>query len=187
MPNPRLAGRYAKSLIDLATERGILEEVNKDVEYLQMLMKLSSEFGQVLSSPIIKAEKKAAVLKALTKDKISVTTSSFFDLLLRKNRESVLPEIVLAFKEQYNVIKGINKVKLITAHPVSEAVKETLLNKLTVEAGLTNIQLEMKVDESLIGGFVLEYNNNFINATVKNDLDVIRKSFLRNDYIFNIR
>ena len=187
MPNPRLASRYAKSLIDLAAEKGILEDVNKDIVYLQALIDSSKEFCMVLSSPIIKEEKKLAVLKAVTKGKITNVTELFFDLLMKKNRESVLPEITTAFREQYNVLKGINKVKLVTAQPASEAMKAAILNKLTVEAGLTNIQMETKVDENLIGGFILEYNNNVVNASVRHDLEQIKKSFLRNDYIFNIR
>ena len=187
MPNPRLAGRYAKSLIDLAIERGILEDVNDDVEYILALLKLSSELGRVLSSPIIKEEKKLAVLTALTQGKITATTSSFFGLLLRKNRENALPEIAHAFKDQYNEIKGITKVKLVTAHPATEELRAGLLKKLAAEAGLNNIELELKVDESLIGGFVLEYNNKIVNASIKNELEQVKKSFLRNDYIFNIR
>jgi F-type H+-transporting ATPase subunit delta len=187
MPNPRLAGRYAKSLIDIAVERGILEDVNKDIEYLQAVIDSSKEFCTVLSSPVIKEEKKLAILKAVTKGKITSTTEAFFDLLMKKNRENVLTEITIGFREQYNVIKGINKVKLVTAQPISEDVKAAILNKLTVDAGLTNIEMETKVDESLIGGFILEYNNNIVNASVLHDLLQIKKSFLRNDYIFNIR
>ena len=39
MPNPRLASRYAKSLIDLAIEKGQLEEVFEDMQWLQNLFR----------------------------------------------------------------------------------------------------------------------------------------------------
>lgn len=187
MLNPRVAMPYAKSLISLAVEKGKLDEVNKDIEYLKELMRISPEFKMVLSSPVIKADKKVTILGAVTNGKIGTITSGFFQLLLRKSRENVLPEIVTAFKEQYNVIMGINKVVFKTPHPISDAQKAMVIKKLTEETGMTNIELETKVDESLIGGFILEYDNKVVDASLKYDLKTIRKSFLRNDYIYNIR
>src|SRR5205085_64466 len=125
MLNPRLAGRYAKSLIDLAVERNQLEEVYKDMQYLQAVCKASREFVSLLKSPVISIEKKSNALKAMTVGKISDMTASFNVLLVSKNREFYLPEIVDAFIEQYNAIKGIHKVRLTTASPVSEDVKKS--------------------------------------------------------------
>ena len=187
MLNPRVALPYAKSLIDLAIEKGKLDEVNKDIEFLAELMKISPEFRTVLKSPVIKANKKVMILGAVTKGKIGPITTGFFQLLLNKSRENVLPEIVTSFKDQYNTFMGINKVTFITPQPISDEQKEIVIKKLTAETGMSNILLETKVDESLIGGFVLEYDNKVIDASIKFDLHTIRKSFLRNDYIYNIR
>ena len=187
MPNPRLATRYAKSLIDIAVEKGQLEQVNSDVEFLQAVIKSSVEFRNLLISPIIKANKKVVILAAVTKGNIGPITNGFCELLLTKSRENVLPEIVFAFKEQYNVIKGIHKVRFTTAQPISDSLKTTLVSKLSADSGLQNIELETKVDESLIGGFVLEYNNNLVDASIARDLRDIKKQFLQNDFVMKIR
>jgi len=187
MPNPRLATRYAKSLVDLAVEKGQLEAVNKDVEFLRDLIKISPEVRIVLNSPVIKADKKVLILSAVTKGKLGVLTTGFFALLLKKSRENVLPEIVTAFKDQYNIIKGIHKVKFTSAHPINDTQRQMVIDRLTSETGMKNIELETKVDESLVGGFVLEYDNKIVDASLKYDLNSIRKNFLRNDYIYNIR
>ena len=187
MPNPRLAKRYAKSLIDLAIEKGELESVNKDVRFINELINRVKEVKVILHSPVIKPDKKVAILRAVTTGITGPISNGFFQLLLNKSRENVLPEIVTAFIEQYDTIKGINKVKFTTPYPISESQKQMVINKLGTDAGLTNIQLETKTDESLIGGFVLEYNNNVVDASLKYELKNIKKRFLRNDYIFNIR
>jgi F-type H+-transporting ATPase subunit delta len=57
MPNPRLATRYAKSLIDLAIEKGQLEKIFADMQWLQAVCKASREFVNVLKSPVIKVLK----------------------------------------------------------------------------------------------------------------------------------
>ena len=187
MLNPRVALPYAKSLIDFAIGKGKLEEVNKDIEFISELLRVSPECKMVLSSPVIKADKKVMILSAVTKGRVGPITTGFFQLLLNKSRENVLPEIVTSFKEQYNIHMGINKATFITPFALNESDKERVIKKIAEETGLTNIILETKVDESLIGGFILEYDNKVVDASLKHELHNLHKSFLRNDYIYNIR
>ena len=187
MPNPRIAARYAKSLIDLAEENNQLEAVYADIKYLQEVCKSSREFVTFLRSPVIKPDKKDAIIAAITKDSIGTLVSAFTRLLVRKGREEDLPEIISAFINQYNHIKDIHRVKLTTAVGVSEQLKNAIVSKIQSEAGLPNIELEAKVDEALIGGFVLEFNNNLVDASVLRDLKDIKKQFNNNEYVRNIR
>ena len=54
MNNPRLAQRYAKSLVDISIEMNQFDAVHKDVLYLQQIIKVSREFVVMLNSPVIK-------------------------------------------------------------------------------------------------------------------------------------
>ena len=187
MLNPRVAGRYAKSIFDLAVEKDQLEAVHSDMLLLQRMCKSSREFVNLLRSPVIKADKKNKVLVALTEGKISPLTSSFINLMITKGREETLPEIITAFIDMYNSMKGINKVKLTTAQPVSEELKQSIIDKLQLAPSLQHIELETVVKEELIGGFVLEFNNNMVDASVLRDLKDIRKQFEDNIYVHKIR
>lgn len=187
MPNPRLAARYAKSLIDLAMEQDQLEAVHNDMLFLQQAFKSSRELVIMIKSPVIKADKKDNVLDAITAGKISVITSTFFKLLLRKGREFYLPEIITAFIDQYKERKGIHTVKLTTAVPVTEEVKKAIMDKISADRHLKNIELVTAVDESLIGGFVLEIGDELVDGSIAFDLKNIRKQFQNNDFIYKIR
>jgi F-type H+-transporting ATPase subunit delta len=187
MPNPRLAARYAKSLIDLAVEQNQLEIVYKDMQYLQSICKSSPEFVNIMRSPVIKGDKKQNILNALTGGKISVLTASFNKLLVNKTREEYIPEIIAAVIEQYNAIKGIHKVKLTTATALSEDLKQSIVAKLKAETPLQNIELETEVNDELIGGFVLEFNNNLVDASIAKELRDIKKQFRQNIYVQQIR
>lgn len=187
MQNPRLAGRYAKSIIDLAVEKDQLDIVYNDMLFLQAVCKSSREFVTLLKSPIIKGDKKQQVLEAITKGKVSVLTASFNDLMVKKGRESSLPEIVTAFIDMYNDIKGIHKVKLTTAQPVSEALKKSIVTKFADTTTIQHIELEAVVDDRLIGGFVLEFDNNLVDASILRDLKDVKKQFQDNSYIQKIR
>jgi F-type H+-transporting ATPase subunit delta len=187
MLNPRLAGRYAKSLIDLSIETNQLEVVYKDMQYLQAVCKASRQFVSLLKSPVIPIDKKLKALNAVTGANVSELTSKFNALLINKNREFYLPEIVNAFIDQYNVIKGIHKVKLTTAAPVSDEVKRSIVNKITKETSLDSIELESVVQEEIVGGFILEFENNLVDASIRRDLRDLKAQFDKNIYVRQIR
>ncbi|NCI48863.1 ATP synthase F1 subunit delta [Sediminibacterium roseum] len=187
MPNPRLADRYAKSLIDLSTEKGQLEAVYADMKYLQAVCKSSKEFVAVLKSPVINTDQKNNIVAAVTKGKVSALTDSFNTLLVKKKRESDLPEIASAFIDQYNAIKGIHRVKLTTAVPVSDELKKSIEAKVKSAQNLGSVELETVVDEKLIGGFVLEFNNKLVDASILRDLNDVKKQFAGNLFVQQLR
>ena len=187
MPNPRLAARYAKSVLDLAIEKGQLDAVYKDMLFLQAALRSSKELVTLLKSPVIKADKKDKILDAIYAGRVSVITATFNKLLLRKNRETYLPEIVTAFIDQYKVNKGIHTVKLTTAMPVSEELKQSILDKVRAGQHIQQIELLSQVDEALIGGFVLEIGDKLVDGSIAFELHNIKKQFENNDFIYKIR
>src|ERR1700753_2799993 len=156
MPNPRLAGRYAKSLIDLAVEKNQLDAVYKDMLFLQNVCKTNRDFVNLLKSPIVAVEKKQKIFDTIAKDNLNEITASFNKLLIGKGREIYLPEIVTAFVQQYKDFKGINIVKLITAIAASDELKESITQKIKSGLKLEQIELNTEVNPDIIGGFILE-------------------------------
>ena len=187
MQNPRLAQRYAKSLIDLVAEMDQLDPVHDDIMLLDAICTQSREFVLMLKSPIISTDKKNKIIDAVTENKISKITRTFIKLLCSKNRESLLPEIISSCIEQYNKIKGIHKATLTTAFPVTEEIKDTFIQKIKSGYAIKNIELETKVNENLIGGFVLEMEGKRIDASILRDLKDVKKQFANNDYIHKLR
>ena len=186
MHNPRLAERYAKSLIDLSSEQKNLDEVYKDIIFLQTVCNTSKEFVAILNSPVIKPDKKSQILKAITENKVNKLTGSFIRLITIKGREINLPGIISSFIEQYNVIKKIRKVKLTTAVEVSDEIKNSFIKDLKTE-GIKEIQLQSIIDPAIIGGFILETDGKLADASVAKDLRDIKKQFANNEYIYNLR
>lgn len=186
MPNVRLAGRYAKSILDLAIEQGKLEAVYADMKYIQAVCNASAEFVSMLHSPIIKADQKNSILSAVLKNKVGELTNAFIVLLVKKGRESDLHEMANTFINQYNTMKGIHQVTLTTAVEISEEMKHSIEQKVKAENKFEGIALTTKTDESLIGGFVLEFNNNLFDASISRDLKDIKKQFLQNEFVGKI-
>lgn len=187
MSNPRLAARYAKSLIDLSIETGNLEEVFADMQWLQTVCKGNRDFVNLLRSPIINPDTKKKILIAVTSGKVSQLTEKFNALLITKGRESNLPEIIFAFIDQYKKYKNIHVVKLTTATPVSDEVRNIIVKHVKKSGGIDNIELEEKVDKNILGGFVLQIGDKLIDASIAYDLREIAKQFENNDFIYKLR
>ena len=183
MNNPRLAGRYAKSLLDLAQEQNALDTTLADVQLLSDSVKGSPELALLLRSPILKADKKNAVLKAVFGDKMGHITNAFMNLLVAKGREANLPEIATAFIDQYKALKNIRQVKLITAGPIDESVKESIRQKVAASMPDKTVEMTTSVNPDLIGGWVLEMDDRVVDASIRRDLMDIRKQFMDNQYV----
>ncbi|MBK7098780.1 MAG: ATP synthase F1 subunit delta [Sphingobacteriales bacterium] len=187
MPNPRLAARYAKALLDFSIEQGMLEEIFTDMKWLDGICKSNRDFTNLLRSPIIREQAKINVINAITTGRVNAISRTFLGLLITKNREANLDEITHAFAAQYREHKNIKIVKLTTAIPVGDGVKKAILNKLKESGDFQNIELEEKVNPGLIGGFVLETGDKMIDASVAYDLKAISTQFKNNDFIYRVR
>ena len=130
MGGSRAAGRYSKSLLSLSIEQNALEDVNKDMNLVVNTCKSSSDLMLLLKSPIVKTDKKQAILSAIFSNKIGKLVSSFIDIITQKKREAIILDIALAFSEQYNAHKNITSAKVSTAITLDKELKSKMLNYL---------------------------------------------------------
>ena len=84
-------------------------------------------------------------------------------------------------------MNGISKVKITTATPISDETKKAIIDNVNASGTYKKLEIETTVNETLIGGFVLEAAGNLIDASILRDLKDISKQFLNNDYIHKIR
>jgi F-type H+-transporting ATPase subunit delta len=179
----RVASRYVKSLLDLAVTQNQLDKVHADMNLFADTLNKSRDLELMLKSPVIKHDKKNAILTAIFKGKVTPLTLAFIDILTRKNREPLIPEIAREFHNAYNVHKGIGKASVTTTVPLDAKTRsqfETLVRKL---AEKKEVELEEKIDKDLIGGFVLNVEDRQIDASIKNSLKKLKLKFSENPYI----
>jgi F-type H+-transporting ATPase subunit delta len=182
MGDLKLAGRYAKSLIDLAKEQNQLEAVNNDIRLFDNVVKSSRDFLLMLRNPIIHTDKKIKIVEQIFKDKFNPITLSFLILVIKKGRESHLPGIAESFIDQYNRLKKILRVKVITAVPVDEALVNRVKQIVKAKTEFENIEMSTKIDPNIIGGFILQYEDKLYDASVQRNLEVVDDNFAENIY-----
>ncbi|HFC00517.1 MAG TPA: ATP synthase F1 subunit delta [Phaeodactylibacter sp.] len=171
----KLAGRYAKSLLDLAQEQGKLDTILGDVESFKEATN-NRDFYLMLKSPIVNATKKRNIIKAIFEEGFDKMTMAFTDIILTKGREEYLPEICEEFINQYQGLKNITSATVISAAPLKPETLEKIKNKIRSEMtdGGT-VEIETKVDASLLGGFVIKIGDKLYDASVASRLKKLKK------------
>lgn len=172
-----IAERYAKALFEMAVVKNVLEEVSRDVIGLAGLIRESRPLKLFLRAPIINPRKKLAVMDEVLKGFNPVSTA-FIRLLVLKRRESTIPEIVTQFIEQYNSYKNIVVLRVKSAIPLNEELRRQL-NKIMAGYTKANIEIIEEVDESVIGGFVLTWDDKQYDASIQKQLERMRKGVAR--------
>ena len=186
MQNPRLASRYAKSLIDIATEQQALDNVLHDMQTVNQVCNSSRDFTLMLRSPVIKGDKKTNIINAvLAKESLQPVSKSFIALLVNKGREIYLPEIATEFIRQYKDLKSINTVYLTTAIPLGAEAQQAISNKIATSVS-GQVDLHTKVDSEIIGGFILEVKDKAFDASIRRDLNDIARQFNENLFVANL-
>ncbi|GJQ21328.1 MAG: ATP synthase subunit delta [Bacteroidia bacterium] len=172
----RVARRYAEALMTAAEEQKVLNEVAADLESLERLLKESREFGLFLRSPVITTEKKRAVLRELFQKRMSPLTANFLDLMAEKGREALLQDVLQQFFVLRDEQLGIVPVEIRTAVEMSEDQREKIRRKFE-QITRKNVRLAFSLDKQVKGGFVARIGDTMFDASVRHQLEVLRKKF----------
>ncbi len=182
MSDIRVASRYAKSVIDLAIEKGCLEEVHHDMLSFATICGENRELVALLKSPIVKSDKKYKVLDLIFNGRVNALTLAFLKIITSKGREQALPSIAEEVNNQYNILKGIQKAQVITASPLNDLLRDEF-KKIVSGSSNKKVELSEKVDPDLIGGYILRIADQQIDESIQSKLNNIKVKFSSNPFI----
>ena len=174
MSSHRAASRYAKSLIELASENKVLDEVHGDMKLFSAVASENRAFSVVLRNPIINHDKKRNILHAIFDNRMNKLTLAAFDLITKKNRENILIDIATEFQIQYNILKGYQEADLTTTIKLDESLRKKF-NDLVENISKKKSMLNEIVDEEIVGGFVLNVGDRRLDNSIKSQLNQLKR------------
>jgi F-type H+-transporting ATPase subunit delta len=177
MNESKISVRYAKALLLLANEQNISKEIRDNAETLYDLIITTPELKDLLEIPIIKPSHKLKIINNSFKDAFNPLMLSFLALIIKNRRELYLSWILLVFIDLFKKDNRIRSAVLTTARPVSKKIRKTIKDYISKEFD-HNIEFSEKVNDKLIGGFILRIEDQQINASVSNHLNKIKKELL---------
>ena len=185
MQGTRVAARYAKSFIDLSSEQGVLEQSYTDMKIISALCKSNHDFLSFLKSPLIKTDKKQAVLKQVFEGKLNKVTDAYIQLITSKKREIYLQEIALEFINQYKEKKKILTAVVTTANGIDDVIRKKVM-QIVKGVGNSDVVLDEKINKDIIGGYILRVGDKQMDASIASKLNILRRTFKENPFIKEI-
>lgn len=179
--NTRAANRYAKALIELASQTHQEDAVYADMQSIALSIVASKDLQQVLKSPILENTLKKSAVDAVFGENAQPLTLKLFGLLAENKRMELLQAIATQYQTLYNTQKGIVKAVVTTAIALDDALKTKVLQKSQEIVGSgKKITIENKIDPSLIGGFVLRIGDVQVDASIVNQLQKLKRDLVEN-------
>jgi len=169
--------RYAKSVFEIAVERNEVEQVYENVKSLAAICSQSEEFNKFLHSPVLKPSEKSAVFSGLFGREYTQTMMSMFDLLLHNKRESFLSDILRNFSDLYRKRLNIKSATITSAQTLDNDIK-TQIETMLQQSLNSEVEFTEKVNEKLIGGFILRVDDKQVDASIAAKLENIKRELL---------
>jgi len=157
---------YAEAFLQVASSR---DEVEKIVEQSKSILDLwhnCPEFSEAMSSPVLEVDSKKAALEKLFKGQVTPSFLNLLKLLADRKRIGLLNAVLERFLELYREQRNIALATVTSATALDEDQQNDLLKKIQSIAGTDNLELNLKVDPDLIGGFIVKVGSKVIDASL---------------------
>jgi F-type H+-transporting ATPase subunit delta len=168
---------YAKSLLELATERKMAEDTGQQLLAIRQVLESNREFAEYLRDPGISRQERIATINRIFGGRASDLVLKFLGVLGEHDRLRLLVEIENAYADLYEEQVGNVEVDVTSVSALSPEQVELVRQRVSAALG-KNAVVHQYVDASILGGLVLRVQDKMIDASVRYQLKAIHDRLL---------
>ena len=169
---------YALALYELSNENSNLDQVEEEVKNFNKLLTESSDFKEIILSPMVAKEDKQNVIFAIAdKNNFSQIFKNFLGFIASKNRLFFLSQIITSFINLVADSKGELKAKLISSKQLSIEEQKKIQIELSQDFK-SPLNIEYKYDPDLVGGLIVQVGSIMIDTSIKTKLKKLETNML---------
>lgn len=173
----RAAIRYAKAVLGFAQDQKSAEKVLNDMALIVNTLANNEELQTMLKSPIIKSKIKRDSLKEIFSG-INPASEGLINILTDNKRVDILGDVAQKYMSLFDQLKGRETAIVTTVVPLSGELEKKVLLKVKELTSSNDITIDNKIDESIIGGFILRVGDLQYNASISNKLNNLKREFI---------
>lgn len=173
-----IAARYARALLKFVQETGVGGKVYSQACVLALRMDEILELRDCMQKhPEVTMDRKMSLLETALGEPMAEQLKRFVSLVGEQRRMAFFHRMLWSFIDQYRLQHNIKVGHLVTASP-AEGLKERLEAILHEKAGGAEVHLEVVVDPSILGGFVIEIDDMRLDASVAAKFRLLRRELV---------
>lgn len=165
--------RYALAFFNLALEKNIVAKVQGELAEIVSLFKENADLKQLLFHPRVSKDDKKQVLRKIMAG-YHVYTENLLLLLVDKGRLPEIKALAKHFESLWQKEQGVATAEITAAFPLGKDLEERLQKKLT-ELANKKINLQITIDENIIGGLIIKLGDLLIDGSIRRDLEKLKE------------
>ena len=178
MTRKQTTKRLANALYSVSEQNNILDSVHRGLNTLNILVKTDSQFRVFIQSKRISGEDKTTILNNVMGDSSHPLVGELLSHIEGRQSSAILQDVTNLFNRRYKEGKNIVSVTGFIASELGDHEITSLKSSLDEILG-KNTDLSLDVDESLLGGIRLRIENTFLDASVQNQLQTLRRELVQ--------
>jgi F-type H+-transporting ATPase subunit delta len=172
-----LAGIYAEALLRVAEENDCADELLDELEEIVAFGERDPLFRSAFLSLLASPGQRAAAIEKILRGRVHDVLVDFYQVLNRKGRPALLPEVAGAYRRALQAARGIVDVTVTSPVPLTAADRERVSDVIKRRTGLTARLIE-RVDAGLLGGLVVQVRDGKYDTTIKRKLERLHTALL---------
>jgi len=170
-----MAGRYATALFELAREEKAVDAVKKDLEQFDAMVADSADLNRLVRSPVFDADEQLKALGAvLEKAGIGGLAANFLRVITTNRRLFAVRDMIRAYRALVARHKGEVTAQVTVAEKLSDKNMDALKDALKSVTGGKDIDLDIKIDPSIIGGLIAKVGSRMVDSSLRTKLNAIK-------------
>lgn len=175
--NSPTAVTYARSLLELAQERKLAEPIGQELASIAEILTANPTFLAFLRDPAISSDERIRVVDKVLKPSVNPLLANFLGVMGMHNRLGILDQVAQAYSDLMDELLGKIEVDVTVSQKLSAAELDQVRQKVSAALKKDAI-VHQYIDESIIGGMVLRVGDQLIDASVKTQLETMKRQFL---------
>jgi F-type H+-transporting ATPase subunit delta len=174
-----IARKYASALYDIAEKNHSSDGVARDIASLIATLDANVELDRVLSSPLIVARKKRALIDALlvAAPETSVEVSRLLRLLADRDRLGSIRDVASQYRALAMHAGRAIGAEVVTAVPVDAARTARLAEALGKATG-QHVSVTGRVDPSIVAGVVAKIGGVVYDGSAARQMELMKQKLV---------
>lgn len=167
---------YGEALFQLALESSSVDRLFDEAKAVLKVFQNNADIKKFLNHPKISKEEKTAFIENVFNDRVSDDFTGFMLIVIKKDRQNEIEDILEYFIEKIKEYKKIGIVSVKSATELTDEQKDRLVNRLLEITEYKTFEIDYAVDSTLLGGMIIRIGDRVVDSSIKTKINSLSRN-----------